>query len=55
MSLTIQVVEQYLYACTYQKNLNEKTVKAYRIDLSQFIEHYPEVLVGNIEIGRAHV
>ena len=49
MSLTIQVVEQYLYACTYQKNLNEKTVKAYRIDFSQFIEHYPEL---NTQLNR---
>lgn len=42
MDLTFQLLEKYLYACTYQKNLNEKTVKAYRIDLSQFISYYSE-------------
>ena len=29
-------VEQYLTACKYQKALDTKTIKAYRIDLSQF-------------------
>lgn len=29
--------EQYLLACKYQKGLDAKTIKAYRIDLSQFI------------------
>ena len=28
--------EQYLVACKYQKGLDAKTIKAYRIDLSQF-------------------
>lgn len=28
---------QYLSACEFQKGLNEKTLKAYRIDLNQFI------------------
>ena len=32
-------LEKYLEACTYQKNLNAKTVKAYRIDLRQFLEY----------------
>ncbi len=30
-------VEQYLTACKYQKGLDTKTIKAYGIDLSQFI------------------
>lgn len=30
-------VEQYLTACKYQKGLDAKTIKAYGIDLSQFI------------------
>lgn len=29
-------IEQYLFACEFQKGLDAKTVKAYRIDLSQF-------------------
>lgn len=32
------LVEQYLTICARQKNLNAKTVKAYRIDLRQFHE-----------------
>lgn len=28
---------QYLSACEFQKGLDEKTLKAYRIDLNQFI------------------
>ena len=33
---TTKWISQYLSACKYQKSLNEKTVKAYRIDLGQF-------------------
>mgnify|MGYP004493180853 CR=1 FL=1 len=29
-------VEEYLEYCTYRKELDAKTVKAYRIDLNQF-------------------
>lgn len=32
-----KLAEQYLVACKYQKGLDAKTIKAYRIDLSQFI------------------
>lgn len=40
MEWMAQELENYLNACTYQKNLNEKTVKAYRIDLRQFLEYF---------------
>ena len=30
--------EQYLLACKQQRGLNTKTIKTYRIDVSQFIE-----------------
>lgn len=33
-----QLKEIYLTRCRYQKELNSKTLKAYRIDLTQFIE-----------------
>lgn len=33
-----QLKEIYLTSCQYQKELNPKTLKAYRIDLTQFIE-----------------
>ena len=29
--------EEFLFHCTYEKNLSEKTIKAYTIDLDQFI------------------
>ena len=35
-------VEKYLNACKFQKNLNEKTIKAYRIDLQQFSDFLQE-------------
>lgn len=31
-------IRSYLHICRYQKNLDEKTIKAYRIDLRQFSE-----------------
>ena len=30
------LADQYLHICKYQKNLSDKTIKAYKIDLSQF-------------------
>lgn len=35
-------VGKYLNACRFQKNLNEKTIKAYRIDLRQFFDFLQE-------------
>lgn len=34
-------VKNYLEYCTAQKRLDEKTLKAYRIDLRQFFEQFP--------------
>ncbi|MEG2112244.1 MAG: tyrosine-type recombinase/integrase, partial [Anaerovoracaceae bacterium] len=34
-----ELTNNYLNFCKYQKNLNEKTLKAYRIDLRQFTEY----------------
>lgn len=42
--------ESYLAFCKYQKNLNEKTLKAYGIDLRQFAEY---VQPSNHELSRA--
>lgn len=47
-----QAVKQYLRACEFQKNLDAKTVKAYRIDLRQFTEYLTE---QNAEIDRETV
>lgn len=40
----------YLDFCKYQKNLNEKTLKAYSIDLRQFTEY---IQPSNYELSRA--
>lgn len=36
MSITKSDIEKYLNFCQYQKNLDGKTIKAYRIDLTQY-------------------
>ena len=37
------LIERYLSACLYQKGLNTKTIKAYRIDLLQFSRQTSEL------------
>lgn len=32
-------IERFIFHCEYEKNLSEKTIKAYKIDLSQFSEY----------------
>ena len=39
MELSASVIQQYLNACENQKRLNSKTIKAYSIDLRQFMEY----------------
>ena len=33
-------IQNYLYYCENQKNLNPHTIKAYRIDLDQFAKYF---------------
>ena len=42
MQSMTETINQYLKFCQHQKNLNRKTVKAYRIDLQQFMEFLNE-------------
>lgn len=42
MEATRTEIEMYLKACRFQKNLDEKTIKAYRIDLRQFLDFWEE-------------
>lgn len=37
MSILTRQISKYLEYCQYQKRLDEKTLKAYRIDLRQMI------------------
>lgn len=41
-------IENYLTYCQYQKRLDEKTLKAYRIDLTQFCSRIPCSELGEI-------
>lgn len=41
MSILTRQISKYLEYCQYQKRLDEKTLKAYRIDLRQFSEQLP--------------
>ncbi len=41
-------ISDYLNYCRAQKRLDEKTLKAYRIDLRQFTEHFPDVTVSEL-------
>lgn len=45
-------MSQYLGACQYQKGLDSKTLKAYRIDLTQFIEYMER---SGLELSKATV
>lgn len=41
-------INQYLDYCSQQKRLNPKTIKAYRIDLSQFASHIPKTELNKL-------
>ncbi|MBQ9233693.1 MAG: tyrosine-type recombinase/integrase, partial [Lachnospiraceae bacterium] len=40
--------ENYLNYCEYQKRLDPKTLKAYQIDLKQFINEFPNTFIDDI-------
>ena len=42
------LIENYLEYCQYQKRLDGKTLKAYRIDLRQFSEQLPSTNILGI-------
>ena len=42
------LVKQYLDFCYNQKRLDEKTIKAYRIDLTQFTERIPDQIIQRV-------
>ena len=48
MSILTRQISKYLEYCQYQKRLDEKTLKAYRIDLRQFSEQLPSTDIPDI-------
>lgn len=51
--------DKYLHYCKYQKELDEKTIKAYRIDLRQFIvfleEHGNDISKNTLNLYLQHI
>lgn len=47
-----ELKKSYLNFCKHQKNLNDKTIKAYNIDINQFIAF---MVQNNLEISRANL
>ena len=50
MNLRVEVIE-YLEYCTFRKSLSKNTMKAYRIDLRQFLEF----VAGTTEPGKRQI
>lgn len=48
MSSLLISINDYLNYCRSQKRLDEKTLKAYRIDLTQFYEKFPDTEITDI-------
>lgn len=48
MSSLLISINDYLDYCRTQKRLDEKTLKAYRIDLTQFCEQFPDMEIKNV-------
>ena len=42
-------INEFMFHCQYEKNLSDKTIKAYKIDLKQFLE-FKNITTLNIEI-----
>lgn len=47
-----QIIPNYLDYCHYQKKLNSKTLKAYRIDLTQFLSYMQST---DFELNRSNL
>lgn len=45
-----QTLSAYFTYCKLQKNLDNKTLKAYQIDLKQFVAFYPKPTTVNAPI-----
>ncbi len=38
MTTIQQAIDEFIFHCQYEKNLSSKTIKAYTIDLKQFLD-----------------
>lgn len=52
MSKLSTQIERYLYSCKFEKKLSPDTVKAYSIDLKQFMNFAEEAPVDKVLLGR---
>jgi integrase/recombinase XerD len=48
---TTSIIEEYLIYCKIQKRLNEKTLKAYRIDLTQFSVFFEDSNIRTLSVS----
>lgn len=46
--LTIHAIENFKFHCKYEKNLNPKTLRAYGIDINQFLEDFFSYKINEI-------
>ena len=51
MNTLIPITEKYLEYCKFQKRLDEKTIKAYRIDLKQFTSFYNNTDIHTLSVA----
>ena len=51
MTTIQQAIDEFIFHCQYEKNLSQKTLKAYNIDLKQFLEYenIEKVSIKNID------
>ena len=51
MNTLIPITEKYLEYCKFQKRLDEKTIKAYRIDLKQFTSFFNNTDIHTLSVA----
>lgn len=48
--MTTSLIAQFIFHCEYEKNLSDKSIKAYKIDLQQFLAHTEKYDVRTIDV-----
>lgn len=55
MTLIKDTINHFIFHCTYEKNLSSKTIKAYTIDLTQFLSFKKFNLLHIQDINKYHL